>query len=142
MKTAVIGSRNFGDYGLLNHKLNIIHNKKPITVIVSGGAKGADKLGEQWADENKIPKTIFYPDWKKYGKKAGFLRNEDIIKNSDVVIAFWDGLSKGTGHSIKLAKKYKKPCLIVNFDYDYRLKRLRRKKLTKILDKIKPKSLF
>lgn len=142
MIIAVVGSRGFDDYELLKYKLDKIHNRKPITKFVSGGAIGADKLGEQWTKENNIETLIFYPDWKKYGKKAGFLRNEDIIKNSDVVVAFWNGSSKGTKHSIDLAKKQKKPCLIVNYDYNYRLKRLRRKKLTKILNKTKPKSLF
>lgn len=115
MKIAVVGSRGFTDYELLKFKLDKIHNKKPITVIISGGAKGADTLGERWAKENNIETLIFYPDWNKYGKKAGFIRNEDIVKNSDGVVACWNGISKGTKHSISLAKKYNKPCLIITF---------------------------
>ena len=115
MKLAVVGSRNFSDYELLKSKLDLIHKRKPITLIVSGGAKGADSLSERWAKENNIPTKIFIPDWNKFGKKAGFLRNEDIIKNSDAVIAFWDGESRGTLSSINLAEKYKKSCLIVRF---------------------------
>ena len=115
MKLAVVGSRTFNDYDLLKSKLDAIHNRKPITVIVSGGAKGADSLAERWARENRIELLIFTPDWDKYGKRAGFIRNEDIIKNSDAVIAFWDGTSKGTKHDIDLAKKYEKSCLIVKF---------------------------
>jgi hypothetical protein len=115
MKLAVVGSRGFNDYDLLKSKLNDIHLRKPITCIVSGGAKGADSLGEKWANENNIETLIFIPEWDKYGKRAGFLRNEDIIKNSDAVVAIWDEVSKGTQHSISLAKKYNKPCLIVKF---------------------------
>ncbi|MFW6226284.1 MAG: DUF2493 domain-containing protein [bacterium] len=115
MKIAVIGSRNFTDYELLKSKLDKIHERKIITCIVSGGAKGADKLSERWADENGIEKLIFIPDWNKYGKRAGFLRNEDIIKNADAVVAFWDGVSKGTQHGINLSKKHEKSCLIVKF---------------------------
>ena len=115
MKIAVIGSRGFNDYELLKYKLDKIHERKPITIIVSGGAKGADKLGEKWAKENNIETLIFYPDWNQYGKKAGFLRNEDIIKNSDAVVACWDGESRGTQHSIKLSKRFNKPCLIIKF---------------------------
>lgn len=115
MKLAVVGSRDFNDYNLLKSKLDLIHKRKPITLIVSGGAKGADKLSEKWADENNIEKLIFIPDWKKFGKRAGFLRNDDIIQNSDAVVAFWDEVSKGTESSINLAKKYGKSCLIVKF---------------------------
>lgn len=115
MKLAVVGSRNFNDYELLKSKLDSIHKRKPITCIVSGGAKGADSLSERWAKENGIETLIFIPDWNKHGKRAGFLRNDDIIQNSDNVVACWDGISKGTKHSISLAEKYKKPLLIVKF---------------------------
>ena len=115
MKLAVVGSRNFSDYELLKSKLDLIHKRKPITLIVSGGAKGADSLSERWAKENNVETLIFLPDWNKYGKKAGFLRNEDIIKNSDAVVAAWNGISKGTEHSINIAKKYNKSCLIIKF---------------------------
>ena len=95
--------------------LDKIHSVEPLTYIVSGGAKGADSLSERWAKENNIETLIFIPDWNKHGKKAGFLRNEDIIKSSDAVIAFWNGESRGTLSSINLAKKYEKSCLIVKF---------------------------
>ena len=115
MKLAVVGSRGFNDYDLCKSKLDAIHLRKPITCIVSGGAKGADSFGEKWAKENNIETLIFIPDWNKFGKRAGYLRNEDIIKNCDSVIAFWDQISKGTAHSISLAKKYEKSCLIVKY---------------------------
>lgn len=114
MKLAVVGSRSFNDYELLKTKLDAIHNTvKPITLIISGGANGADSLAERWAKENAISTKIFFPDWNKYGKKAGYLRNIEIVKNADVVIAFWDGQSKGTLHSINLAKQLNKPLKVV-----------------------------
>lgn len=88
-------------------------NRFKFDEIVSGGAIGADKMGEQFADEWEIKKTIFLPDWEKHGKKAGFVRNRDIIENSDFVLAFWDGLSKGSANSLSIAKKLKKPTLII-----------------------------
>ena len=114
MKLAIIGSRTFNDYQLLKNEINDLVQKEKfeITHIVSGGAKGADKLGELYAFEYKIPTEIYYPDWSK-GKGAGFERNHDIIKNSDIVICFWNGESKGTLHSINLTKKYDKKCFIV-----------------------------
>jgi len=111
MKVAVIGSRTFSDYKLVKETLSTIN----ITLLVSGGAIGADSLGEQYAKLNGIPAKIFYPDWKKYGKKAGFIRNSDIINESEMVIAFWDGKSKGTLDSIKKAEELNKNILIIKF---------------------------
>jgi len=139
MKLAVVGSRNFNDYPLMKKYLDKIHSIEPITLIVSGGALGADTYAECWAEDNKVNRKIFKPEWNKYGKKAGFLRNVTIIENSNKVIAFWDGKSRGTKHSIDLAKKQDKKCKIVYTDKKY----IRAKKLKKLLDKIKPKkSLF
>jgi len=113
MKLAIIGSRGFNDIDLLNETLNPLIFQ--IELVVSGGAKGADKMGEQWAERHGIDTLIFLPEWDKYGKSAGFIRNEDIIKNADYVIAFWDQKSKGTLHSINLAKELKKPIRIITF---------------------------
>ena len=106
MKIAIIGSRDFNDYGLLTETLEQL--KPNITQVISGAARGADSLGEQWAKENQIDTLIFPANWGLYGKRAGFIRNEDIIKNCDCCIAFWDGKSKGTAHSISLCKKLNK----------------------------------
>lgn len=111
MKIAVIGSRSFNDYGLLKETLASLE----ISEIVSGGAKGADSLAEQYAKEANIKTLIFKPDWAKHGKSAGFKRNVDIISNSDMVVAFWDGESKGTKHSIDTAEKQGKKVLIIKF---------------------------
>ena len=116
MKLAVVGSRNFNDYPLLKKYLDYIHSKQPITHIISGGAKGADSLSEKWANENGIEKIIFYPNWNKFGKRAGFLRNESIINECNKCIAFWDGKSKGTKHSIDLCEKNNKKCKIILFN--------------------------
>lgn len=112
MKLAIIGSRTFNNYVLLKETLEPY--KPKITLMVSGGAKGADSLGERWAKENNIEIKIFLPDWDKFGKRAGFIRNEDIIKTCECCIAFWDGKSTGTKHSIDLCKKYNVPLKIIN----------------------------
>jgi hypothetical protein len=115
MKLAVVGSRNFNDYELLKFKLDTIHSVKPISLIVSGGAAGADSLSEKWAKENNVPTKIFIPDWDRFGKSAGYKRNVQIVCECDSLIAFWDGESKGTQHSINLAKEKLKPTAIIKF---------------------------
>ena len=111
MTVAVIGSRTFTDYDRLAKVLNGM----TITRLVSGGAKGADSLAEKWAAEMDIPVTIFKPDWNRLGKSAGFVRNQDIVMEAEIVIAFWDNNSSGTRHSIELAGKLGKPVHIEFF---------------------------
>lgn len=113
MRIAIIGSRGFNDYDKLEKTLNEYLDKEDkVSMIVSGGARGADSLGERWAKENGIETLIFLPDWNKHGKSAGYIRNKDIIENSDLVIAFWDGVSKGTKHSIDIARSSGKEVII------------------------------
>lgn len=112
MKVAVIGSRGFTDYEKLAEVLSGID----VTEIISGGAQGADALAEFYANVHDIPTVIFKPDWKKYGRAAGPIRNKDIINNSEVVVAFWDGKSKGTLSSIKLAEKNEKELVKVIYE--------------------------
>lgn len=116
LKVAIIGSRDFVDYDFLKKNVDEIINRigQSITLVVSGGAKGADSLAERYADEKKIEKKIIEADWEKYGKKAGILRNTSIINNSDIVIAFWDYNSHGTKDSINKAKQKGKEVFIVD----------------------------
>lgn len=109
MKVAVIGSRTFDNYDEVKNTLSTLK----ISLLVSGGAKGADSLGERYAKENNIETKIFHPDWDKYGKRAGFLRNSDIINEAELIVAFWDGQSKGTKDSIDKALKSDKKLLII-----------------------------
>ena len=113
MKLAVIGGRDFEDYDLLKKNLDEIKN---IHCIVSGGAKGADLLAEMYASSHDLPVKIFPANWDKYGKKAGFKRNKQIVEECDYLIAFWDGVSRGTQNSIELCEKNRVPYLIVNYD--------------------------
>jgi len=114
MKIGVVGSRSFNDYKLLKDTLDKYLSEA--TIIVSGGAKGADSLGERWAKENGVETLIFIPDWDKHGKQAGFLRNFEIIENSDIIVAFWDGLSRGTEHTIYNAREDDKEVIIIYFN--------------------------
>lgn len=117
MKLAIIGSRGFDDFDFMEQEVKRqFTNLIGIDTIVSGGARGADTLGELLADKYSIPKKIFLADWNKHGKKAGYIRNVDIIKNADFVLAFWDGQSRGTKHAIELAlRTFYKPFKVINY---------------------------
>lgn len=115
IRLAIVGGREFNDYDLLKTSIAQLQQSRTILQVVSGGAKGADSLGERWADENGIPKKIFPAQWDKYGKRAGFLRNKDIVANCDEVIAFWDGRSRGTADTIATARAQGKKVTIISF---------------------------
>lgn len=106
MKLIIAGSRSFDNYELLKDSL-LKDFQNNLTEIVSGTARGADKLGERYALEFNIPITYFKPDWELHRKSAGYIRNEQMAAYADSCICFWDGVSKGTKHMINLAKKYK-----------------------------------
>lgn len=78
-----------------------------ITEIVSGTCEGVDQLGEEWAERHGIPVKRFPADWKKYGRRAGPLRNQTMASYADALIAIWDGKSKGTRSMIDEALREK-----------------------------------
>jgi len=112
MRTAIVGSRTITDYDILEAAVK--QSGFFISEVVSGGARGADMLGELYAKANNIPTKIFLPDWKTFGRSAGYRRNHDIITYAECVIALWDGQSRGTAHSIRLAENQKKPLFVMN----------------------------
>ena len=116
MKIIVAGTRYFEDYNKVKETLDNLLEKNILTSIISGGAKGADFLGEKWAKEHNIPLEIFSAEWEKYGKKAGMLRNKEMGDEGDMLVAFWDGNSKGTYHMIEYMKKLKKPIKIIKYN--------------------------
>lgn len=107
-KMGVIGSRTFTNYKYMKEILDSFS----FSEIVSGGAKGADSLARRYAEEKNIPIAEILPDWNQHGKSAGFKRNKLIIDQSDAIVAFWDGVSRGTKNSIDLAKNANKSVYI------------------------------
>lgn len=128
MKLAIVGSRTFNDYNLLIKFIEKHYDTSEITTIISGAARGADSLGRQYAIENGYELIEFPADWKKYGKRAGFIRNVDIIKNCDECVCFWDGQSNGTKHDIELCEQMKKPYKVCCFDVINMLKEMNNEK--------------
>lgn len=117
-RLAVIGSRTCTDEAFVFRVLD--KNKDKIKLIVSGGAAGADSLATAWATKNGVPFLVFPAKWHdengKYDRGAGFRRNRDIVQYCDMVLAFWDGVSKGTENSLQIAEQLKKPVKIIQFD--------------------------
>lgn len=118
MKLAIIGSRSFDNYLLLESTIFSRYFKDDeyvVKEIVSGGAIGADRLAKKFAETYGIKLKEFLPEYDKYpGKIAPLKRNEQIIEYADEVLAFWSG-SSGTGHALSIAKKLKKPTFIIYF---------------------------
>lgn len=122
MRIIIAGSRTFTDYPLLCETMDRLTcnlDKKKL-VIVSGGAKGADKLGEQWAFERGIGTVeIFHADWTKHDKSAGPIRNGEMVDScrpgKDVAVFFWDGSSLGTKDCLRKAKKRGLKVRVISF---------------------------
>lgn len=107
MKLVIAGSRGFNDYKLLREMTDYLVKETLDNVeIVSGGARGADVLGEKYAKERGYPIKSFPANWDLHGKAAGYIRNEEMAEYGNYVLLFWDGESKGTQHMAKLAEKH------------------------------------
>ena len=119
-KVIVAGGRDFADYAYLKEKLDEVFaslgdlDSHPIEII-SGMAKGADTLGIRYAEEHKLTMVLSPANWKKYRRKAGILRNMNMLVTATHLVAFWDGNSHGTKHMIEIAKAKGIPVWI--FDY-------------------------
>ena len=117
----VAGSRSVcteAQYSRLREKLDHLLSARADThdiCIVSGTARGADKLGERYAQERGYVVHSFPADWTTHGKKAGFLRNVEMAQNADALLAAWDGQSRGTQHMIDIAKRRQLPIRILHF---------------------------
>lgn len=96
MKVIIAGSRTISDYNIIKSAVEQSNWKNKITLIISGGARGTDQLGEKFAQEHKINMARFPANWKKYGKVAGYIRNKQMAEYGDALIACWDGKSSGT----------------------------------------------
>lgn len=114
-KIAVIGSRNFCDYSFFAKKLEqIISNLDGDIEYISGGClNSADELIQRYCKENNCKLTEFLPDWEAHKKAAGIIRNKLIVNECTHLIAYWNGVSKGTKNSVDMARKQNKPIRII-----------------------------
>ncbi len=114
-KVVVAGCREYNDYReaseFISDCIKDIREKYTL-VFVSGGCRGADKLGEKYAKENGFKTEVYMAEWDRYGMRAGPIRNEKMAEKSDYIICFWDGKSKGTKSMIDIALRMEKPIKI------------------------------
>ena len=104
MKIIIAGGRDFDDWEFMIRKLNTFDEWRGGNVeVISGGARGADRLGEKFGLSWRADITVMHAEWDLYGKAAGFIRNEKMAEYADVLAAFWDGKSRGTKHMIDIA---------------------------------------
>jgi len=102
VKVIIAGSRSITSYATVEEAVKA--SGFEITEVVSGKAIGVDKLGEEYALKHGIPCALFPADWAKYGKSAGFKRNQKMAEYADGLVAVWDGKSHGTAHMVTAAK--------------------------------------
>jgi hypothetical protein len=114
MKTIIAGSRHITSYHLPPPDQ---WSQRP-TEVVCGEARGADRVGKAWAIEHGIPVKSFPADWDKHGKRAGILRNEEMGRYADRLIAIWDGKSRGTKHMIDFMQSLGKLVKVVIIKYE------------------------
>lgn len=108
MKLLIAGSRGYTNYAEAEKRiLKLLKDKtlKNVTII-EGGARGADRIGRDFAIAHQLPYKTVRADWNKYGKQAGYLRNAEMAKMATAAIIFWDGSSPGSKHMIDLLTEY------------------------------------
>jgi len=105
MRVLIAGSRSIGSAAAVDRALAHAEGLGlDITEVVSGGARGVDRLGEDWARRRGLPVRVYEPDWARLGKRAGYVRNAEMVRVSEAVVILYDGVSKGTAHTLRIAR--------------------------------------
>lgn len=105
MRTIIAGSRSVNSQRLMGTVMQSAAAQGIVpTVVLSGTARGADRLGEAWARMNDIPIERYPAAWETLGARAGYLRNSVMASKAEALVAIWDGKSKGTKHMIEIAR--------------------------------------
>ena len=111
MKLAIIGSRAITSF---DARIILKYIPKETTAILSGGAKGVDAFAEEIAANRGLPFVQILPDYLRYGRKAPIIRNREIVRQADYVLAVWDFKSRGTAHAIACCIKEGVPVRILS----------------------------
>ena len=117
-KLAIVGSRTFNDYALLERFILDTFDYSTLREIISGGAIGTDTLAAQFAHTFNLPLTIFLPQWHRHGRAAGNIRNRAIVDAAEFVLAVSIQNSPGTRSTINYCQKVHKPYLLLTLSAD------------------------
>jgi predicted Rossmann-fold nucleotide-binding protein len=104
MRVLVCGGRHFGDQRRLYAVLDQLHAERGFALVIAGGARGADTLAEEWAKAVALPCRVLLADWAGLSRKAGRIRNEQMLSQGQphLVVAFPGG--RGTAHMVGIAR--------------------------------------
>ena len=114
-RVVVAGSRGFANAELLGRKLSHLLANYSDICIISGCARGADSLGEQWALANSHKVLRMPADWHVYGKSAGYKRNVAMAEAANACVVFWDGKSRGSQHMINICEERDIPVRVIKY---------------------------
>lgn len=117
-RVIIAGGRDFSDYRLLERTVDGFLSGRggEEIAILCGKARGADALGERYARSRGYRLQYYPADWERYGRAAGCIRNQEMAQNADALVAFWDGMSRGTGHMIGAARRRRLTVLIQPYE--------------------------
>ena len=108
---AIVGSRAYPRLDQVKRYVGMLPGIG--VTVLSGGAQGVDTAAQDEADEQGIPTRIFLPEWGTLGRRAGVVRNAQLVDAADLLVAFWDGESRGTRNAIHHARNMVKPFVVV-----------------------------
>lgn len=117
MRVVIAGSRDLTDDCLVEEAVRL--SGFTVTTVLSGAARGIDQIAERWAERQGVPVERFPADWKRYGRAAGPRRNTAMVEaaaqapEGGAVIAVWNGISRGTRHTIDIARQRGVPVFIL-----------------------------
>ena len=121
MRVIIAGGRDFTNVNVMAETLNNLQDVDHAIEIekltlICGMARGADLTAYKLFREVGLPVEMYPANWDEHGKQAGFIRNTQMADNADMLIAFWDGESRGTAHMIDTARKHNLNVLVFNYE--------------------------
>ena len=119
-RVIIAGSRGITDEALIRAEMNRLWMQIGPYTVISGAARGPDTISAEIAKRAGVFVEYLPADWEKYGKSAGYRRNKEMTKKATHLLAFWDGLSRGTKHMIDIAKQVRLHVTVIHANKERR----------------------
>ena len=121
LRVIIAGGRDFTNVNVMATALNNLQDVDHVIEIekltlICGMARGADLTAYKLFSEAGLPVEKYPANWDQYGKQAGYIRNTQMANVADMLIAFWDGESRGTAHMIHTARARNLKVLVFNYE--------------------------